>query len=97
MNIVKGTVKNTGWPIDGHTLYFSQWEYDNYGSWHLAVWDNDDDEAVMETMFETESEYGMCLYDTLEEFKEAWKKGEWEPQGAFTLPLNQVEIVEVKS
>lgn len=25
--IIKGTVKGTGWPIDGHTLYFSQWDY----------------------------------------------------------------------
>ena len=93
MNIVKGTVKNTGWPIDGHTLVFS----DHDGYLGLVGWCDADDNAVMETMFETESEYGMCLYDTLEEFKEAWKKGEWEPQGAFTLPLNQVEIVEVKS
>lgn len=27
--IIKGTVKGTGWPIDGHTLYFSQWDYLN--------------------------------------------------------------------
>ena len=37
--IIKGTVKGTGWPIDGHTLYFSQWDYDNRENWHLYGWD----------------------------------------------------------
>ena len=41
--IIKGTVKGTGWPIDGHTLHFSQWDYDNYDSWHLFGWDDADD------------------------------------------------------
>lgn len=36
--IIIGKVKDTGLPIDGHTLYFSQWDYDNYESWHLYNW-----------------------------------------------------------
>ena len=94
--IVTGTVTGTGWPIDGHVLYFSQWDYDNYESWHLYGWDDADDEAVMLTMYQTETEAGFCLCDNLETFEEVWKAKKWEPQGAFCLPLNQVEVLEVK-
>lgn len=93
--IIKGKVTGTGWPIDGHVLHFSQWDYDNRKSWHLYGWEDEDDEAVMLTMHQTETEAGLSLYDTLEDFKEAWKAKEWEPQGSFCLPLDQVEVVEV--
>ena len=93
--IIKGTVKGTGWPIDGHTLYFSQWDYDNRESWHLYGWDEPDDEAVMQTTYQTETAAGLCFYDTLEGFTEAWKAKKWEPQGAFCLTLEQVDVVEV--
>lgn len=93
--IIKGTVKGTGWPIDGHTLYFSQWDYDNRESWHLYGWDEPDDESVMQTTYQTETAAGLCLYDTLEGFTEAWKAKKWEPQGAFCLTLEQVDVVEV--
>lgn len=93
--IIKGTVKGTGWPIDGHTLYFSQWDYDNRESWHLYGWDEPDDEAVMETMFTTETLAGMCEHEKLEGFAEEWKAKKWEPQGAFCLTLEQVDVVEV--
>lgn len=56
--IIKGTVKGTGWPIDGHTLYFSQWDYDNRESWHLYGWDEPDDESVMQTTYQTETAAG---------------------------------------
>ncbi len=93
--IIKGTVKGTGWPIDGHVLYFSMWDYDKYESWHLYGWEDADDEAVMLTMHQTETEAGLSLYDTLESFTEAWKSKEWDPQGTFTLDLDQVEVLEV--
>ena len=73
--IITGKVTGTGWPIDGHVLYFSMWDYDNYDSWHLYGWDDADDEAVMETMFITEEKAGLCLYDTLETFAEVWRAG----------------------
>ena len=38
--IITGKVTGTGWPIDGHVLYFSQWDYDNYDSWHLYGWND---------------------------------------------------------
>lgn len=91
--IIKGTVKGTGWPIDDHTLYFSQWDYDNRKSWHLYGWGDPDDEAVMETMFITETL--ACEHKTLEGFAEEWKAKKWEPQGAFCLTLEQVDVAEV--
>lgn len=94
--IVSGRVKDTGWPIDGHLLYFSQWDYDNYESFHLYGWDDADDEAVMLTIFQTETEAGLCNCDTLEDFTEMWKAKKWEPQGVFSLPLEKVEVLKVE-
>lgn len=36
--VITGKVRGTGWPIDGHVLWFSQWDYDNRESWHLYRW-----------------------------------------------------------
>ena len=41
--VITGKVTGTGWPIDGHVLWFSQWDYDNrrilvpLRRWPLAV------------------------------------------------------------
>ena len=56
--IVEGKIKGTGWPIDGHTLILSLWDYDNYADWHLGIWNDKADQAVMETMFVTETAAG---------------------------------------
>ena len=89
--VITGKVNGTGWPIDGHVLWFSQWDYDNHESWHLYGWEDSEDEAVMQTVFQTEIEAGLCLFDTLEKFTENWKAKKWEPQGSFCLPLDKVE------
>lgn len=94
--IVTGKVTGTGWPIDGHVLYFSQWDYDLHQSFHLYGWEDEDDEAVMLTMYQTETENGLCTCDTLEAFTEMWKAKEWQPAGQFCLPLDKVEVQEVK-
>ena len=88
MKKVTGTVKGTGWPIDGHTLIFD----DQGGQFDLIGWEPEDDEAVMVTMFRTETDADICLSDTLDDFEKEWKSGEWEPQGAFILSANQVEV-----
>lgn len=93
--IVDGKINETGWPIDGHTLRLTLWDYDNRGSWHLFDWEYSSDEAVMKTMYQTEVEAGICLADTLEEFEEQWKSKEWEPQGSFCIPLDKVEVIAV--
>lgn len=93
--IIKGLVKGTGWPIDGSVLYFSQWDYDNYDCWHLCGWEDEADEVVMRTVYQTETEAGLCLYDTADEFIRAWKEKEWEAQGSFCLDLERIEVLEV--
>lgn len=91
--IIEGKISGTGWPIDGHTFMLSSWDYDNHESWHLGYWKDEDDQAVMETMFITETKAGLCLYDTLEEFAGHW--AEWEPEGVFCIPLGNVECLKV--
>jgi hypothetical protein len=39
---------------------------------------------------------GNVLFDSLEKFAENWKAKKWEPQGSFCLPLDKVEVLEVK-
>ena len=92
--MIKGKPTGTGWPIDGHVLHFTRWDYDpeNY---HLYGWDDTEDEAVMETVWITENEAGLSAYDSKEEFVKAWKAKKWEPDGVFALPLHKVEVIEV--
>ena len=92
--IVNGKVTGTGWPIDGHVLCFSMWDYD-CENWHLYGWEDEADEAVMQTIFKTETEAGLCTCDTLEAFTEMWKAHEWDPAGVFALELNQVEVLDI--
>lgn len=93
--IIRGKVKGTGYPIDGRVLLFSLWDYDNYENYHLSGWSEDNDEAVMQTIYRSEEEAGLCLYDTLDEFTRAWKAGEYEPDGVFCLSPDNVEVLEV--
>lgn len=53
--VIEGKISGTGWPIDGHELMLSLWDYDNHESWHLDFWKDEGDQAVMETMFITET------------------------------------------
>ena len=93
--IIRGKVKNTGYPIDGRELLFSLWDYDNYESYHLFEWADDDDEAVMRTMYQTEKEAGLCLFDEFESFEAACKAGDYEPDCMFCLDLDKVKVLEV--
>lgn len=91
--IVMGKVKGTGLPIDGCTMRLSQWEYENYRYFHLYGWSEEDDHAVMQSMYIAEMEAGICEHDTLERFAAAWEK--WEPVGSFSLTLAQADVLEV--
>ena len=93
--IVTGRVHDTGWPIDGHVLTFSQWEYDNHESWHLWSWEDADDVAVMETMFRSLVEAGMTSEAWRDNFVAEWQASRWDPPGAFCLDLDKVEVLEV--
>lgn len=92
--IVKGRVKNTGWPIDGHILSFGLWDYDNRSSYHLYGWEDKDDEAVMMTMFQSMVEAGMEDADGLDQFVEAWEAGLFEAPGAFCIDLDKLEVIK---
>ena len=89
--ILKGKVKDTGWPIDGHILTFGLWDYDKQSSYHLYDWEDADDEAVMMTMFQTLVEAGMEDADGLKQFVEVWEAGLFEAPGAFCIDLDKVE------
>lgn len=93
--VITGKVQGTGYPIDGHVLYLSQWDYDNHEAWHLWGWDDAAAEAVMLTMYQSEKDADISFYDTLKDFEKAWKAKEWEPQCSFCLKLENVEIIEV--
>ncbi len=93
--IIRGKVKGTGYPIDGRVLLFSMWDYDNYESYHLSGWREEDDEAAMLTIYQSENEAGFCVYDTLEDFTRAWKAGEYEPEGTFCLAPDNVDVLEI--
>lgn len=90
--IIKGMVKGTGWPIDGHVLTFGLWDYDNKSSYHLYTWDDADDEAVMKTMYLTLVDGGFEEPGRLAEFAEEWKAGKFDAPGPFCLDLNKVEV-----
>lgn len=100
--IIAGKVKDTGYPIDGHVLYFARWDYDRE-NWHLYGWEDEDDEAVMLTMHQNEFEMIDLVYDkaesrqlSLEAFTANWKAKQWTPDGPFCLTPDLVEVVEVK-
>lgn len=91
--IIKGKVHDTGLPIDGCVLYFSKWNNDK--DYYLYTWDKSLDDVVMQTMYKTEEEAGIGLYESMEEFEEAWKKDEWQSQGEFCLKPDAVDAIEV--
>lgn len=94
LTIVLGKVKNTGWPIDGHILAFGLWAYDGRSSYHLYTWEDEDDEAVMQTMFKSLVEAGMEDADGMDEFIMEWKAGKFDAPAAFCLDLDNVEVIK---
>lgn len=93
--IIRGRVHDTGWPIDGHVLTLSMWDYDNGESWHLWSWEDADDEAVMLTMFRSLVEAKLTSEPWLPAFIKNWKAGKFDPPGVFCLDLDKVEVLEV--
>ena len=91
---IKGRVKDTGWPIDGHVLIFAKWRYDQESCWHLYGWEDQDDEAVRDTMFITLVEAGFLSENEKKDFYASWADNSVDLPGAFSLDLNQVEVLE---
>ena len=94
VTVVKGKVKNTGWPIDGHILQFGLWNYDHESSYHLHDWEDADDEAVMQTMFYSLVEAGMEDKDCYDDFVQTWKAGKFEAPGVFCIDLDKVDKLD---
>lgn len=95
--LYKGTVVNTGWPIDGHELLFGLWDYDNGSCYHLYFWADEDDEAVMMTMFRTLVDAGFICEEDKNEFIMVWKDGMFDEvycPGPFCIELDKLTDVE---
>lgn len=84
-----GTIKDTGWPIDGHRLALGIWDF-SPETFSLIAWNERDDEALMMTLFICEVEAGFEEADGLEAFKKTWDAGEYEWPGAFHFEKDQV-------
>lgn len=93
---VRGRVKGTGWPIDGHVLVFCKWFYDDCKNWHLYSWDDKDDDAVRDTFFQTMVEAGFMGKGDREEWNAKWKEGSADTPGSFTLDPSQVVILKTE-
>ena len=93
--IVAGKVKDTGYAMDGHVIYFIMWDYDRE-FWRICGWDEADDYAVMETMYDIEVDDGICEFETFGAFAENWKAKKWRPRVDYAFPLDKVEVLEVK-
>ena len=95
--IYKGTVVNTGWPIDGHEMLFGLLDYDNRSCYHLFTWGEKDDEAVMMTMFRTLVDGGFICEEDKDEFIMVWKDGMFDEvycPGPFCIELDKLVNVE---
>lgn len=92
--IVIGKVKNTGWPIDGHDLALALWDYDPE-SYHLWSWADETEDAIIQTMYQAERKAGFCLFGSFEAYKNAWETGDYEPEGVFCIPLENVDVLEI--
>lgn len=71
ITVVSAVVKDTGWPIDGHRLYFK-----DLGAlaeeWPLYAWKDEDAEAVKLTFWAWLVETGNTTIRTFDEFTEAF-------------------------
>ena len=95
--LYEGTVVNTGWPIDGHRLVFGLWNYDKGSCYHLFTWGDEDDEAVMQTMFKTMAEAGFIEECDKDEFIMVWKDGMFDEvycPGPFCIELDKLADVK---
>lgn len=88
---VLGLVKNTGLPIDGHKLYAAKWVYTNYQQWHLYIWPEESDEAVMKTYHQKDELYQNM---PIKEFEKLWKSDDYEPPGTICIKLDQFEVLK---
>lgn len=90
--LIKGLVKDTGYPIDGCTLTLSLWGWDEHSRYHLHNWEDKDDEAVMKTIHQNDTVF---CDEPLEDFKKMWELGIYESDGVYCIDLDKVKVLEV--
>lgn len=88
-----GTIKGTGWPIDGHRLVLGVWDY-SPETYSLMDWEEKDDEALMLSLFRAAVAAGFEEPDGLDTFRKTWNAGEYEWPGAFHFDADQVCDIE---
>lgn len=82
--------------LDGVEVILSLWDYDKYSSYHLYTWKTEADEKIMMAMYYAEQVSPFPAYiNDLEQFKEDWKAGGYEPPCAISFRLEDVEELEV--
>lgn len=94
--VITGKVTGPGWPIDGHValvLTVGLRQPRELAPLRLGGLRGRGSHA---DRIPDRNRGGLCLFDTLEKFTENWKAKKWEPQGSFCLPLDKVEVLEVK-
>ena len=93
--VVSATVKDTGWPIDGHKIYVAKWNYDP-DSWHLYGWEDPEADLMAETVWQSLTEAGAELHDNWEDFKKDWDAKKPVTDMVMTFKDEQLEILKVE-
>ena len=73
----KVKIKNTGYPMDGHEALVLVFEHEPK-FYLLCRCKKEDDSIFAESMYKSEMDYGMCIFDNFQEFMEEWNSGTWE-------------------
>lgn len=83
--------------FDGLLVYVSKRNWDNHEKWHLYNWSVNDDEKVMQAIYEAEqfNPFSSGYVDDFEGFKKDWKNEAYDPGAVFSFTDEQVEVVEV--
>ena len=85
--------------LDGLEVQLSLQNWDNYENWHLWNWKQEDDEKVMLAMYQAEQFHPFAAMrnykNNFEQFKEDWKKEEYDPGASYTFSFDEVEVLEV--
>lgn len=86
--------------LDGLEVQLSLQNWDNYENWHLWNWKQEDDEKVMLAMYQAEQFHPFAAMrnykNNFEQFKEDWKKEEYDPGASYTFSFDEVEVLEGK-
>lgn len=83
--------------INGLELVLSLWNTDNYEYYHLWSWNKEDEEKIIRAFYFIENLYCEMYDGKFEMFRENWKKGPYEPDGAIVFEKKYVEEIKVLS